>query len=230
MKIISGHLSVTSLVLAVIAWLLSGLHFKIPGIIYLCWFIWVVSFALGRIGVKRTTKDSNLAYRVFASIVPALAVILCVGMTYMIWDMFIIDSSYCKNRITNLGNGIKLYCDEHNGKFPQATKWCDTLLSDPNFYITKETFHCLDVEDDLSGYAMNKNLNGKTWNEVDPNTIILFESIPGWNQNGGPNLIRFNKHSFPFGAKKFNVLCKGSDAPKFMTISRSKVSNLRWEP
>jgi hypothetical protein len=232
LKKISGRLSVISFILAIIAWLLTGLYFKIPSIIYLCWFIWIISFVLGILGWKRTSKKAGLIYRVSASIAPVLAVILCFSMTYMIIDLFIIDYSYCRHKITRLGDGIKFYCSEHNGEFPQVTNWCNLLLSDSNrpFTIPKEAFNCPDIKGDFSGYAMNNNLGGKTWNEVDPNTVILFECIPGWNQNGGPELIRFNKHSFPFGMRKVNVICKGSDTLKFMTINRRQISNLRWKP
>ena len=225
-------ISIATLTLTVIGWLLSGLSIKRPGIIYLCWLLWIVSFRLGifafRITVNRvcTRFDKSLA-----NFVPALPIIVGIAMTLVISDIFFVRYSQCRGHLFELGHAVKAYCERNKGDFPKGSKWCDILLSEPNKIWGKKEFFCPDIEESgLSGYAMNKNLAGKTWNQVDPNTVILFESVPGWNQNGGQELIRFNKHSFPPASKKVNVICRGKDKPKFIIISKGEIKNLRWEP
>ncbi len=213
------------LLLAVIGWLLSSTSLANPVFIYLSWIIWIIAFVVG-IRVKRLLPHSTL----IVNLGIALSVFLAISITYIFADIKIIDNSYCKNSMLIISEAIKDHCEQNDGNFPEVSKWCDILISERGKYppIDKSRFRCPDVKEGLSGYAINKNLEGKKWNEIDPNTIILFEAVSGWNRNGGKELIRFNKHSFPPALKKFNVVCRGTDSLIFKTVTRSK--NLRWEP
>ncbi len=220
------------LLLAIIGFLLSGFSIKKPEIIYLCWFIWSVSFVFGLILFKNRKLFSTWHGKLIVDLGPVLPVLFAFGITLMLADIKHVDISRCRANMLTLADAVSHYCKENNGDFPQVSKWCDSIMLECKDWpiITKEIFRCPDVEKGLSGYAINKNLEGKKWNEIAPDTVVLFEALPGWNQNGGQELIRFNKHSFPPGSKKVNVVYRGQDKPKFINIKKSKTKNLKWKP
>jgi hypothetical protein len=224
--------SIATLVLAIIGWLLSGLSLEYPGIIYLSWIIWIVTFIYG----IRLYRNRNRFFAWYDTLIVslglALTVLFAISVTLTLADIKIIDNLYCKNHMLIIANAIKDHCKEDDGNFPEVSKWCDTLVSESKKWpeITRDTFRCPDVKEGLSGYAINKNLEGKKWNEIEPNTVVLFEAMQGWNQNGGQELIRFNKHSFPPGSKYINVILREQDEPKLKTINKSETKKLKWKP
>jgi hypothetical protein len=162
----------------------------------------------------------------------ALSVLFAITMTYMLADIKIVDYLHCRNSMLIIADAIKDHCKENDGNFPEVSKWGDSIISERKKWpeITKDTFRCPDLKEGLSGYTINKNLEGKKWNQIDPNMVIVFEAVPGWNQNGGQELIRFNKHSFPPALKKVNVIIRGPNEPQLITINKSEIKNLNWKP
>ena len=69
----------------------------------------------------------------------------------------------------------------------------------------------------------NAKLDGKKENEIDPQTVLLFESDAGWNGSGGPGELKPHQHS----SRSVNVaLADGS----VQSIPRAQLSTLRWDP
>jgi hypothetical protein len=234
-KFIKKHphwISVSTLVLAIIGWLLSGLSLNNPGIIYLSCIIWIITIICG----IRLYKNRNRYFAWYDTLIVglglALTVLFAISVTLTLTDIKIIDNFSCRNHMSIIADAIKDHCKENDGNFPEVSKWCDSIISERKKLpeITKDTFRCFDIKEGFSGYAINKNLEGKKWNEIEPNTVVLFEAIQGWNQNGGQELVRFNKHSFPPALKKVNVILRGQDEPKFKTINKSEIKNLKWKP
>jgi hypothetical protein len=71
----------------------------------------------------------------------------------------------------------------------------------------------------VSDYAMNSNCR----KDSPDDTVFLFESRPGWNQHGGPELFTFANHE-PRGG---NVLLRGGTL-KFIR-SEEELHQLRWK-
>lgn len=234
-SIIKGNFRLVAIaisVLSIIGWLLSGISIKHPSIIYLCWFIWVVSFVIG-LQLYRIRKKFSARYDRFVIYLGlGMPIFFAIGVTLIYADIKTVDNSYCKQRMLMIAQAIEDYCAKNNGSFPEVSRWCDSLVSESKEWprIGKKTFQCPDVQEGLSGYAINKKLEGKKLNEITPNTVILFEAVPGWNQNGGQELIRFNKHSFPPASKKLNIVYIGQDGLKYIKICIGDVNNFKWNP
>ncbi len=136
-----------------------------------------------------------------------------------------------------------LYTRDHDGRFPSPSKWCD-LLPD-TIRINQGTFQCPGIrpradrykyplELDLysrwrfaqrfggldADYAMNPYVEGVSANE---DTVLLFETRPGWNQTGGPEILTMASH----GGGGCNVLFKAGNVEFVKTEDLGK---LRWKP
>jgi hypothetical protein len=126
-------------------------------------------------------------------------------------------------------------------RFPAATNWCDAIGSDgPNrLTISKRVisgrivtnFETSRVELSLfvdparpklrCGFAFNSKLAGLPRNQVNPSTVMLFESGTGWNAAGGPELA-----SAPHGKIIIVALVDGS----VQVIPTTQIQQLRWNP
>ncbi|MHC4213206.1 MAG: hypothetical protein ACYSWP_07545 [Planctomycetota bacterium] len=122
-----------------------------------------------------------------------------------------------------LGNAIIVYAHDNEGQFPTPEKWCDLLMSDGN--IPAATFICphSKAKKGQSSYAFNKNLVGINFDTIGPDTIVLFESKPGWNHIAGPNSWNPANH----GGKGCNVLYKNGSL-SFERMPKGK--GLKWTP
>jgi hypothetical protein len=126
----------------------------------------------------------------------------------------------CVNNMKQLALGVKLYALNHNGQFPPAATWCDAIQGGVG---SPKVFQCPTEPGLRCAYAFNAKLDGKKENEVDPQTVLLFENDAGWNGSGGAGDLKPHKHS----ARRVNVaLADGA----VMQIPRSQLSTLRWDP
>ncbi|HNS20535.1 MAG TPA: hypothetical protein PKH24_08545 [Sedimentisphaerales bacterium] len=71
----------------------------------------------------------------------------------------------------------------------------------------------------MSDYAMNSNCREGSPKDV----VFLFESQPGWNQHGGPELFTFDKHDPKGGCVLLN-----DDEVKFIRTAE-ELKQLRWK-
>lgn len=96
----------------------------------------------------------------------------------------------CLTNLKMLGVGLSLYAQEHGGAYPPADKWCDLLvrLISPNG--SEEVFRCPKAGEGRRDYAMNPRADTRSA----PDVVLLFESIGGWNQSGGPELLTTKHH------------------------------------
>jgi len=229
----TSKLAIASLALAFVGLLLCSLSIRELEIIYACWLIWVVAFACGRSYLTSAKKiKSPLWARRIAFTGCLLAVLFALGMTFMIHDIHLISASYCRSNIRFLGNGIRAYCAKNDGKFPEPSNWCDLVISEANsvWGLSEETLRCPKVPNGKSGYAFNKNLAGLRISEVDPNTVLLFEAEPGWNQNGGPEMMTVKRHQLLFTRKYSYVVCVGTDKVRIKAVKNRQQKKLRWNP
>ena len=126
----------------------------------------------------------------------------------------------CVNNMKQLALAVKIYAVDHNDQLPPAATWCDAIQGSVG---SPKVFQCPSEPGRRCAYAFNAKLDGKKEGEIDPQTVLLFESDAGWNSTGGADNLAPHKHS----SRLVNVaFADGSVRP----ISRSRLGTLRWEP
>lgn len=200
-------------------------------------FFWIIFFICG-VKLLKGIKGSSWS-KPMALSGCMLSIICLFGGTYVLNEGLNGRKWGCEANLESLFAPIRAYCNTHDGEFPDPSKWCDLLLNEPPQesgdkydiywkYFSEKTFRCHSAGKIKSGYAFNKNLAGKKISDVDTNTVILFESDTGWNQNGGPEIMCFERHKSIFGESGSYVLCVGE--PRVRFIPASEVQKLRWNP
>jgi hypothetical protein len=120
----------------------------------------------------------------------------------------------CKERMLWLKDELKRYAD--NKKiYPPFDKWCDTLLSEVEYLVIdsddifEETvFRCPSQvwdSNNSSNYALNLNASPNS----SPDVVLLFETMKGWNQSGGHEILSCENHPH---AKGCNIVFNGGTA------------------
>jgi len=227
------RLANTSVIFAVTGLLLSSLSIKALYVIYICWVIWSGACFCGITSLKTMKDLKGFSWsRFLASIGCIFSLISILGVTFMIHEIYLINASYCRNHLFILGNSIRVYCEKHNGEFPDTSRWCDVIIDETDSVrnVSKKTFGCPGVPQGTSGYAINKNLSGKVISEVDPNVVLLFETTAGWNQNGEQELMCLHKHELLFRGSGSYIVCVGKEKPLVRFVHRSDIEKLRWNP
>lgn len=125
----------------------------------------------------------------------------------------------CVNNMKQIGLGIRLYANDNGDKFPTANRWCDLVLNDVG---SPKVFVCPSAQDgQRCHYAFNAKLDGKKDGEVDPQTVMIFETSPGWNKTGGKaDLILRHRRTYVVGMADGSV----------QQVSEAGLSRLRWDP
>lgn len=116
---------------------------------------------------------------------------------------------------------VTAYTQDNNGKYPSCATWCDELRGK---YVTKEKcFRCPGDKKGPCSYAMNSYV--ENWNGWDRKPsgkrVLLFESKPGWNKFGGPELLNTDNHK-----GKGCCVCYVNGGGEF--VPADKLGNLRW--
>ena len=123
-----------------------------------------------------------------------------------------------------------MYAENNKGQYPTADKWCDLL--EPYYKNNSNVLICPATKKSMCGYAKTIDPNAKNQCSyaINPNakrdcrfpatTILLFESNPGWDQSGGPELLTTQNHN-----GGCNVLfCDGH----VEFVRTENINNLRW--
>lgn len=130
------------------------------------------------------------------------------------------QSINCVNNVKQLNLGVLLYADGNNGKFPAATNWCDATVSgtgSPKIYV------CPGSPNLRSGYAFNTNLSGLESGNIDPRTVLIFESDAGWNASGGKEMMISKPRHY---GRYIIGFADGS----VQQMTAAQVAQLRWDP
>jgi hypothetical protein len=105
----------------------------------------------------------------------------------------------CRARLNDLWWFFRLYAQARASEktsrstrraipYPRPDGWCDAFT--PVYGVSEEAFMCPSAAKGKCDYAMNPNCVY----DSPANTVLLFETKPGWNQHGGPELFTFDNH------------------------------------
>lgn len=144
----------------------------------------------------------------------------------------------CIYDLRYLNSAIQQYCKQNEGALPNAEVWCDKILESVENRKLFTTFRGSSSQDmtyvpegKISNFAFNKNLDGYRLSDIDRQTVLLFETDPGWNQNGTSDILLPEEHP------GYTVLIDGGSHFLFVGpdstitvkfIKNSKIDNLDW--
>ncbi|OHB63111.1 MAG: hypothetical protein A2Y76_04940 [Planctomycetes bacterium RBG_13_60_9] len=113
--------------------------------------------------------------------------------------------------------------------YPTAANWFDSITSPGSlptslmkpFWFGKltEAHVCPSVGKGKSTYAMNPNCEPNSPSDM----VLLFETKPGWNQHGGPELFTFDNHD-----PKGGLVLLNDGTVKFIR-TEEELKQLRWK-
>lgn len=100
------------------------------------------------------------------------------------------ESLVCGTNMTGIASAISMYASD-TGAFPTTSKWCDLLIE--NQYIDESQLRCPAAPEGRCSYAINSNIE-QLGAAAPPDMVLLFETGPGWNQSGGPEILTTENH------------------------------------
>jgi len=126
----------------------------------------------------------------------------------------------CGTNMSGLGKAMLIYANDYDDKFPITSEWCDLLIDYAE--VTPQSFCCKGASEGPCNYAMNINIQ-KLGTRAPPDMVLLFETHPGWNQSGGPEILTTDNHQ----GDGCNVLFVDTHVEFVQTRD---LEHLRWKP
>ena len=96
----------------------------------------------------------------------------------------------CQGNLKGLSVAMIVYANENDDKVATADEWCELLM---RYDVSPKSFNCPSAAEGECNYALNKNIREMGGPES-ARTVAIFESRPGWNQVGGPELLTTEYH------------------------------------
>lgn len=125
-----------------------------------------------------------------AALIPLIALLMAILMPALARVRYIAQRTICAKNMQQLGIAMQIYADENEGKYPTCNQWCDLIKY---YSVDDKVLCCPTIKEGRCSYAMNKNIQ-KLGIESPHNMVLLFETYPGWNQNGGPEILSIENH------------------------------------
>jgi prepilin-type processing-associated H-X9-DG protein len=125
----------------------------------------------------------------------------------------------CSTNMSTLAKAIQIYVSDFD-KYPTPEKWCDLLRE--KYKVPADYFHCPLAKEGPCNYAINKNIADLSTTK-DPNIVLIFETKPGWNQVGGPELLTTENHK----GEGCNVVFLDSHVE---FVETKDIGKLKWKP
>jgi prepilin-type processing-associated H-X9-DG protein len=211
----TSGLAITSLVLGILS-PFTCLLTAIPAIIF-------GIVALVKIGKGRgQLKGKGLAIAgicVPVAVLPLVAIEMAIMIPALAKTRTMAQRLACASNLSGLRKAMLIYSNDYNDMYPTSSKWCDLLVE--HVEVTPKTFRCPGAPEGPCNYAMNKNVE-KLGANSPPDMILLFETAPGWNQSGGPEILTTENHQ----GEGCNILFVDSHVEFVKTKDLKK---LRWE-
>lgn len=127
------------------------------------------------------------------------------------------------NNEKQLALAVRIYAGDHNNHLPPAATWCDainSIVGQPSVFVRPGS-----DPGSRCGYAFNTALGDADPSQVNPNTVMIFESDAGWNANGGAELMRPSG----YGNRAHYAVVAYADG-SVQIVPQARLSELRWNP
>ncbi len=209
----TSRLAITALVLAILSFFTFFIT-AIPALIF------------GIISLVKIEKSAGLlkgkglaiAGLAFPAALAPFALMLAILMPALARARAIAQRKVCATNMSGLGKAMFIYADDNNNTLPIPSQWCDLLIE--NADVSEKSFLCAGVHEGPCNYAMNENIENIDEN-TPPDIVLLFETSPGWNQVGGPEILTIENHN----GEGCNVLF----ADGYVEFVKKKdVNNIKW--
>jgi prepilin-type processing-associated H-X9-DG protein len=202
------------------------------GILSFCTFFTtgIVAIILGIISLVKISKSGGRlkgnGFAIAGIAVPAVSAVFMIPlmlgilMPALVRTQQIAFRMVCASNLSELGMYMLQYAGDYDEKFPTPSKWCDLLEDYAKF--NPETFRCKGAAEGPCNYAMNINIE-KLNKSSPPDMVLMFETHPGWNQAGGPEILTTDYHQ----NEGCNILFADLHV-EFVRVPGLKY--LRWKP
>jgi len=125
-------------------------------------------------------------------VIPIIAILMGILMPAIGPSRTLAQRIVCGHNLSAIGKSMLVYAYDNDGEFPTPGKWCDLLIEQAD--ATEKQFTCPAAEQkDTGSYAMNPAVEKMGINSP-ADMVLIFESQPGWNQVGGPELLTIDNH------------------------------------
>ncbi len=208
--------AVAALILGILVFFTCGIT-ALPAII--CGIVALVKIS----GSNGLLKGKGMA--ITGLVLPAALIILAplplaILMPALSRTKSIAQRVVCGTNLQGLSMAMMVYGNDYDGKAPTADEWCDLLIQEAD--VSPVSFRCPAAPEGECNYALNKNIRNIDGPKP-ARTVVLFESRPGWNQVGGPELLTTEYHD----GEGCNVAF-GDGHTEF--VKADKLGDLYWGP
>jgi len=202
------------------------------GILSLCTFFItaIPAVILGIVSLVKISKSSGRlqgnGFAIAGIVVPAVSVIFVLPLMMGIMMPALARTRQmafrmvCASNMAGLGNAMRIYASDYDDKYPTASKWCDLLIEYVD--VSPSNFRCKGAPEGPCNYAMNKNIE-ELGTASPPDMVLLFETHPGWNQSGGPEILTTDNHN----GDGCNILFVDSHVE---FVKTKDLDDLKWKP
>jgi prepilin-type processing-associated H-X9-DG protein len=183
---------------------------------------------LGIVGLVKISKSAGqLKGNAFAVVgivlpvvsLPFIALFMGIFMPALARVRTIAFRVVCGTNMSCLGEAMLIYAGDYDEKFPTPSKWCDLLVE--HCEVSEDMLRCKGALEGPCNYAMNKNIEEFSIRDVPPDMVMLFETHPGWNQAGGPEILTTENHD----GNGCNVLFADNHVE---FVKTSELNDLKW--
>ena len=230
------------------SWVLTGISTAVPappaktsglaiasfvlGILSFCTFFItaIPAIILGTVGLVKIGKSGGKlkgnGFAIAGIVVPSVSALFVIPMMLGIMMPALARTRQiafrviCATNMSGLGKAMLVYSNDFDDKLPTSSKWCDLLIE--HVEVTEKSLRCLGAPEGPCNYALNKNVEG-LGASAPPDMVLLFETHPGWNQSGGPEILTTDNHR----GDGCNILFIDSHVA---FVKTEDLKRLRWKP
>ena len=184
----TSGLAVAALVLGIMS-MFTLLLTTLPAII--CGIIAVVKINKSR-GQLKGMGLAIAGMALPAVAIPVVAMLLAIMMPALSKTKHMAQRIVCATNLKGLSIATMTYSLDYDNEFPTGNKWCDLLIDEAD--VSPMSLNCPVEREVPFGYGFNSNLEGRSFDDVDADVVMMFEIEGGKNITGGPELLYTLRH------------------------------------
>ena len=143
----------------------------------------LITFISGMLLVAIKRNIQGRGFALVGAAASALSLILWISGLFPLHEPPL-PGMICTTNLSWIGKAMLIYLNDNNEIFPEADKWCDSLIIyddlNPSIFVCKGS----DAKLNESSYAININLAGKNYADFSKDMVLLFETNFGKNSTG----------------------------------------------